>query len=145
MSMNLFFLAYTQQQIDEIDKNHKLIDESLQEEKFSFRTDVETAWDVLREILGGIGVEAGQFIDNALFNGCWLISSDEVKIQAEALSKWSREKVLARLKDLDQTSDLYHLEVFQNEEEYLLEQFEKMAAFYKEAAEKGLGAISYAA
>ena len=145
MSMNLFFLAYTQQQIDEIDKNHKLIDESLQEEKFSFRTDVETAWDVLREILGGIGVEAGQFIDNALFNGCFLISSDEVKIQAEALSKWSREKVLARLKDLDQTSDLYHLEVFQDEEEYLLEQFEKMAAFYKEAAENGLGAISYAA
>ena len=145
MSMNLFFVAYTQQQIDEIDKNHKLIDESLQEEKFSFRTDVETAWDVLREILGGIGVEAGQFIDNALFNGCFLISSDEVKIQAEALSKWSREKVLARLKDLDQTSDLYHLEVFQDEEEYLLEQFEKMAAFYKEAAENGLGAISYAA
>lgn len=145
MSMNLFFLAYTQQEIDEIDKNHKLIDESLQEEKFSFRTDVETAWDVLREILGGIGVEAGQFIDNALFNGCFLISSDEVKIQAEGLSKWSREKVLARLKNLDQTSNLYHLEVFQDEEEYLLEQFEKMAAFYKEAAEKGLGAISYTA
>ena len=42
-------------------------------------------------------------------------------------------------------SDAYHLEVFQDEEDYLLEQFEKMVAFYKEAAEKGWGAISYAA
>jgi hypothetical protein len=56
-----------------------------------------------------------------------------------------REKVLQHLQDINQAADLYHLDVFRDDEEYLLEQFEKMAAFYQEAAEKGLAAISYAA
>ena len=86
----------------------------------------------------------GNGVDDALFNGCTLISSEEVKAQAVELSKWSTEQVLEGLRNIED-EETYHLEVFQDEEEYLLEQFEKMAAFYKEAAEKGLGAISYAA
>jgi hypothetical protein len=73
-----------------------------------------------------------------------MISSEDVKAQAIELSKWSKEKVLEGLRNIEDP-EAYHLEVFQDEEEYLLEQFEKMAAFYKEAAEKSLGAISYAA
>lgn len=145
MSMNLFFVACTQNKLDEMKENHKLIDKLVESESYAFATDVETAWDVLRSILGGIGVEVGESVDDALFNGCFLISSDEVKVQAEELSKWSKEKVLKCLQSISEDSDLYHLEVFQDEEEYLLEQFEKMVAFYKEAAEKSLGAISYAA
>ena len=145
MSMNMFFVACTQEELDDMNENHELIDQLVEAESYSFSTDVETAWDVLREILGGIGIEAGEFIDDALFNGCFLISSDEVKAEADKLSQWSKEQVSEGLQNLNEDSDLYHLEVFQDESEYLLEQFEKMAAFYKEAAEKGLGAISYAA
>ena len=144
MSMNLFFVACTQEKLNSMKDNHELIDQLVEEESYKFSTDVETAWDVLRQILGGIGIDAGEFIDDALFNGCFLISSEEVKVESEKLSKWSREQVSEILQSLEDT-DLYHLEVFQDESEYLLEQFEKMVAFYKEAAEKGLGAISYAA
>ena len=144
MSMNLFFVACTQKELNEMDGNHKLIDELVDSGNYLFSTDVETAWDVLRRIIGGVGIEVGESIDDALFNGCSLISSEEVKAQAEELSKWSRDNVLEGLQNIED-SDAYHLEVFQDEEEYLLEQFEKMVAFYKEAAEKGLGAISYAA
>lgn len=144
MSMNLFFVACTQEKLNSMKDNHELIDQLVEKESYKFSTDVETAWDVLRQILGGIGIDAGEFIDDALFNGCFLISSEEVKVESEKLSKWSREQVSEILQSLEDT-DLYHLEVFQDESEYLLEQFEKMVAFYKEAAEKGLGAISYAA
>ena len=144
MSMNLFFVACTQKELDEMKENHKLIDQYVESQSYTFSTDVETAWDVLRIILDGVGIEAGESIDDALFNGCFLISSDEVKVQAEKLSKWSNEKVLEGLRNIEDP-EAYHLEVFQDEEEDLLEQFEKMAAFYKEAAEKGLGAISYVA
>ena len=144
MSMNLFFVACTQEKLNSMKENHELIDQLVEKESYKFSTDVETAWDVLRQILGGIGIDAGEFIDDALFNGCFLISSEEVKVESEKLSKWSREQVSEILQSLEDT-DLYHLEVFQDESEYLLEQFEKMVAFYKEAAEKGLGAISYAA
>lgn len=144
MSMNLFFLACTQKSLDEMQANHKLIDELVDSKGYLFSTDVETAWDVLRIILGGVGIEVGKDIDNALFNGCALISSEEVKVQAIELSKWSKEKLLEGLRSIED-SEAYHLEVFQDDEEYLFEQFEKMVAFYKEAAEKGLGAISYAA
>lgn len=144
MSMNLFFVACAQPDLDEMEKNHELIDQCVESKSYAFSTDIETAWDVLRIILGGVGIEVGNGVDDALFNGCTLISSEEVKAQAAELSKWSTEQVLEGLRNIED-EETYHLEVFQDEEEYLPEQFEKMAAFYKEAAEKGLGAISYAA
>jgi len=145
MSMNLFFRAFTQQEIDDMEKNHALIDEWVDGEKYSLETDVETAWDVLAAILDGIGIFVGKEIDNALYNGCSLIPADEVKEQAQKLSLWTHEQVLEGLRGLDENADLYHLQIFQEEEEDLLEQFDCLVAFYKEAAEKGLGALSYAA
>lgn len=145
MSMNLFFVAFPQDKLDQMANNHALIDESIDAETYVLSTDIETAWDVLRETLGGTGIDTGEFIDNALFNGCFLMSSAEVKTQAEALCNWTHEKARAELHNIDQNADLYRLKLFQNEEEYFLEQFDKMAAFYKEAAEKNLGAISYVA
>ena len=144
MSMNLFFVACTQKELNEMSENHTLIDELVDSESYPFSTDVETAWDVLRNILGGVGIEVGEGIDDALFNGCMLISSEEVKSQAVELSKWSKEEVLEGLRNIEDR-EAYHLEAFRSDEEYLLKQFEKMVAFYKEAAEKDFGAISYAA
>ena len=100
MSMNLFFVACSQAELDRINENHELIDEFVESESYAFATDVETAWDVLRSTLGGVGIEAGEGVDDALFNGCFLISSDEVKAQAEKLSKWPKEKVLEGLQGI---------------------------------------------
>jgi len=145
MSMNLFFRAFTQQEIDDMEKDHALIDEWVEAEKYSAETDIETAWDVLRAILDGVGILVGKPIDDALFNGCALISADIVKNQAQKLSDWTHEQVLERFQSLDEDADLYHLELYREDEEYLLDQFDCLVAFYKEATEKGLGALSYAA
>jgi hypothetical protein len=146
MSMNLFFRAFTQQEIDAMDEDNALIDQwVLKDKKYSAGMDIETAWDVLNSILDGAGILVGKNIGNALFNGCALISAEEVKEQARKLSGWTQERVLARLQGLDGDADIYHLEVYQEEEDDLLEQFDKLAAFYKDAAEKGLAALSYAA
>jgi transcriptional regulator of heat shock response len=143
MSMNLFFRAFTQPQIDEMEKNHVLIDKWVEEDAFSIETDIETAWDVLADILEGAGIWAGKRIDEALYNGCALISMEEVKAQAQELTKWTHEQVLEKLHNLDEESDLYHLEIFQEEEEYLLEQFDKLVDFYQTVATRNLAALSY--
>jgi hypothetical protein len=146
MSMNLFFRAFTQQEIDAMDKDNALIDQwVLKDKKYSAGMDVETAWDVLNNILGGAGILVGKDVGNALFNGCALISAEEVKEQALKLSGWTQEQVLVRLQSLDEGADIYHLEVYQEEEDDLLEQFDKLVTFYKDAAEKGWAALSYAA
>jgi hypothetical protein len=145
MSMNLFFRAFTQQEIDEMQQNHALIDKWIEEEKYALETDIETAWDVLATILDGVGILVGKQIDEALFNGCALISADVVKNQAQKLSSWTHEQILEGLRNLDEDADLYHLELFQEDEEYLQEQFDCLVNFYKAAAAQGLGAISYAA
>ncbi|HRH79215.1 MAG TPA: hypothetical protein PK129_17870 [Cellvibrionaceae bacterium] len=43
------------------------------------------------------------------------------------------------------TGGAYHLEVFQGDAECLIEQFEKLVAFYQVAADKELAVITYAA
>lgn len=145
MSMNLFFRAFTQQAIDDMDKNHALIDDWVEGKKYSIETDVETAWDVLAAILDGVGIFVGKEVDDALFNGCSLIPADVVKEQAQKLSNRTREQILERFRNLDEDADLYRLELYREEEEDLLEQFDSLVAFYKQAAEKGLGALSYVA
>lgn len=145
MSMNLFFRAFTQQEIDAMQKNHNLIDEWVENEKYLLATDVETAWDVLMAILDGAGILVGIEIDDALYNGCCLISANQVKEQAQKLSHCTHEQVLDGLRNLDANADLYHLEFFQDEEDSLLEQFACLVSFYKGAAEKGLAALSYIA
>jgi methyl coenzyme M reductase alpha subunit len=106
---------------------------------------VETAWDVLSTILGGVGFLDYPYLDDVLSNGCVLMSVEVVKDHAQKLSNWTREQVLERLRNADAETDLYHLEVFQEDEDYLLAQFDRLVTFYQEAAEKGLGAVSYPA
>ncbi|MGR9013613.1 MAG: DUF1877 family protein [Gammaproteobacteria bacterium] len=143
MSMNLFFKAFSQQEINDMAKDHSLIDSWVEEEKYSLETDVESAWDVLAAILDGAGILVGKRIDDALYNGCSLVSVNAVKEQAQKLSSWTHEQVLERLQNLDEDDDLYHFDIYQENEEYLLEKFDCLTGFYKEAAEKGLGALHY--
>lgn len=146
MSMNLFFRGFTQQAIEDMAKNHALIDEWVEDERYLLETDVETAWDVLDAVLDGAGINPPALsISNALYNGCDLVSAEDVKRQAEILARWTHEQILDRLRRLDNNEDRYRLALYREEEEDLLEQFDAMAAFYKEAAEKGLGAVLYAA
>ncbi|GAB6140146.1 hypothetical protein JCM14076_08750 [Methylosoma difficile] len=146
MSMNIFFRAFTQPEIEAMMNDNHLIDQwVLEENKYSLNTDVETAWDVLAAILDGVGFWIGVEVDNALFNGCNLISAAEVQTTAAKLAEWTHEQVMEGLRGLSDDADLYHFEVFQDDDEYLLEQFDCLQSFYKEAAEKGLGALSYAA
>jgi hypothetical protein len=144
--MNMFFRAFTQQELDKMDADHLLIDKWIwEDETYSVATDVETAWDVLNTILGGVGFPDYPYIDDVLSNGCVLMSAEIVKDHAQKLSNWTREQVLEGLRNLDAESDLYRLELFQEDEDYLLEQFDRLVAFYQEAAEKGWGAVSYPA
>ena len=73
------------------------------------------------------------FVDEALFNGCSLVTSDEVKAHAQKLAQWTTNQVLEGLRN-SVDPEAYHLEVFQDDENYLIEQFEKLVAFYQEAA-----------
>ncbi len=143
MSMNMFFRAFTQEEIEAMTKDHALIDQLVEDEKYVIDTDVETAWDVLREILSGAGILAGEAVDDALFNGCMLISAKEVQREAQALASWSHEQVLARLADVSE--EAYHGDIFRGEPGDLLEQFDALVRFYQEASEKGLAALSYLA
>jgi hypothetical protein len=144
--MNMFFRAFTPQELDKMDADHALIDKWVwEDETYSVATDVETAWDVLNTILDGVGFPDYPYLDDVLSNGGVLMSAEVVKDHAQQLSNWTREQVLEGLRNLDAETDLYHLEVFQDDEDYLLEQFDRLVAFYQEAAEKGLGAVSYPA
>jgi len=145
MSMNLFFLACTQHEIEEMKSDHSLIDQWVEDEKYIIGTDIETARDVLGKILDGQGIHIGEEVDDALFNGCNLITADEVKDQARQLSEWTREQILDRLQNMEDASEAYRIETYRGDEKYLVEQFDTLLAFYREAAEKGCGVVSYAA
>ncbi len=145
MSMNLFFRGFTQQQIDAMKQDHSLIDRLIENKEYTLESDIETAWDVLGNILNGAGIWAGKRIEQALYNGCELISAEEVKNEADKLSEWTHEDILKKLRVLEEEDELYHLEVFLEDEEYLLEQFDKLVEFYETAAEQNLAALSYPA
>lgn len=145
MSMNLFFRAFTQAEIDAMAHDTHLIDAWVEAENYALAADIETAWDVLATVLGGTGILVGKQIDNALFNGCMLISAAAVKQQAEHLSQWTHAEVLAQLRNVDDDADLYHIDYYREEEDDLLAQFDSLAAFYKTAAAQGLAALSYLA
>ncbi|MBK1718852.1 DUF1877 family protein [Thiocystis violacea] len=146
MSMNLFFQSFPQDDIDAMKQDNGLIDEWVwSNPRCSTSTDVETAWDVLRTILDGAGFRAGEFIDDVLSNGCELISAEQVQEQAKELSNWTQEKVLEGLRNLDKDAEAYHLEVYIDDEEDLLGQFDKLRTFFSEAAEQELGALLYVA
>lgn len=86
-SRNLFLLAYSQDELNKMAANPALIDEWVNAKACVLSTDVETAWDVLRIILGGAGIEVGDFVESALFNGCSLVIAEDVKAQAVKLTQ----------------------------------------------------------
>ncbi len=146
MSMSGFFLAFTQDEIDAMTENHSLIDEWIfEDEKFAFSTDVDNAWYVLSEVLDGDGFHIGEHIEDALSMGCFLVSSEDTQNQAKNLSRWTRDEVLENLRNIDKDADLYRLDMYKENEEMLLNEFDKLVAFYKQAAEKNLGVVHYIA
>jgi hypothetical protein len=146
MSMNYFFAAFQQSDIDAMGLDHSLIDKRLFEERASvLSTDVAGAWDVLANVLQGAGFQAGDYFDDALSNGGFLISAADVKQEAERLARWTPEQVAQAVRELDDDTDLYWLEVYKEEEDMLLEEFAKLVEFYRAAAGQGLGAVHYPA
>jgi hypothetical protein len=148
MGMNLFFQAFTQQEVNAMEQNHALVNQRIQKEKrCSMSTDIGTAWDILHTVLSGVGFRGGKFLDDVLWNGCEVLSVDLVKEHAARLSSWTPEKVLEGLRSLGESDDLaYHLEAYQEEDgEMLLEEFTKLVAFYRQAADQGLAVVHYAA
>lgn len=80
-------LACSQNELNKMAANPALINEWVNSKAHVLSTDVETAWDVLRIILGGAGIEVGDFVASALFNGCSLVKAGDVKAQAVKLTQ----------------------------------------------------------
>lgn len=148
MSMNGFFKAFPAATYDEMLQNPARIDQLVWDEDQSLdSTDVETAWDVLQHLLDGTGFDHDEQVENALSNGACFISPETVLRHAAALSGWSHEKLLDTLENVDDDG-LYHLELFREDEDgqqSLLEEFDKLTAFYAKAAENRHGVIFYLA
>lgn len=87
MGMNLFLLAYSQDELHKKAANPALINEWVNSKASVLSADIETSWNVLRIILGGAGIEVGDFVESALFNGCSLVNAEDVKAQAVKLTQ----------------------------------------------------------
>ncbi len=146
MSMNYFFAAFPQDMIDAMEEDNSLIDKYVFEDHAAMETtDVGTAWDVLSHVLKGAGFHAGDFVEDTLSNGGFLMSADELKSQANLLKRYSRDELFAKVTNISDSADLYWLDFYKDDEDTLLEEFDKLIAFYQTAAEKNLGAVHYPA
>ena len=146
MSMTMFFQAFAAKDFDAMREDHDLIDRWVEgEARCTESIDVETAWEVLRHILDDVGFQSDGVADGVLSNGCDFISPALVKQQAKAFSSWTHPLVLAALRAIDEDTGLYHQAVYQHEEGDLLDQFDLLSAFFRQAAERGDGALYYGA
>jgi Domain of unknown function (DUF1877) len=146
MSMNMFFQAFAAKDLDAMREDHGLIDAWVEgESRCTASIDVEGAWDVLRHLLDDVGFHSDGVADQVLSNGCDFVSPALVREQAKALSSWTHANVLDALRAIDEDIGLYHQAVYQNDEDDLLSHFDMLSAFYREAAERGDGALYYAA
>lgn len=148
MSMNGFFKAFTLDDCNAMLKDHSLIDKWVWEEKRSIAsTDVASAWHLLQHVLGYAGFSFDVHVEKALSTGCFFISPRKAIEHSTTLSAWSHERIISALDGLG-TDDIYHLEAFTDDEDgqgELLEQFDRMVAFYAGAAERRNGVIFYIA
>lgn len=146
MSMNLFFQAFTKDDLEAMEQDQSLIDEWVEgEARCMLSTDVGTAWGILNKLLDGTGIRGDKFFDDVLSNGCEVIDPTRVQEYSDRLSRWGRDQLLEGLRGLREEDEAYRLEYFQDEEQDLLEEFDKLVAFYREAAAQGLAVINYAA
>lgn len=144
MSMNIFFCALSDEEIDAAKEDPSTFEEIIESEEIvTLSTDVETAGEVLSAVLDGDGFQIGDFIEEALFNGCQIIYAKDVKKQAERLSKWTEDLVLYNLKYLNQKPGLYRQDQYKENPADLLEQFHKLVSFYRSAASSNLGVVYY--
>jgi hypothetical protein len=148
MSMNFFFKAFEAADLAAMQQDPALIDTWVsQERKFSAEMDVGTAWDVMQTALQGAGFECDAHADEALFNGAMLAGPASVAQQAQALAAWTPERFLEAVAELGVDTDLYHAEVWMDEDspEELQAYFTQLQAFYAEAAAKQQGLVMYVA
>jgi hypothetical protein len=146
MSMNMFFQAFAAKDLEAMREDDGLIDGWVENEsRCTESIDVETAWDVLRHLLDDVGFHSDGVADQVLSNGCDFVSPALVREQAKALSSWTHASVIEALRGIDEDIGLYHQAVYQNDEDSLLSHFDMLSAFYREAAERGDGALYYAA
>jgi hypothetical protein len=144
MSMNLFLQAFPKDAIEAMARDHELVDRWVWDESTAvLATDIGTAWDVLNHLLEGSGFVSSRSLEGVLSNGCELLYPELVREHAESLASLSPEYVIESLREVDE--DLYHLEVYQDDEDGLAEEFSKLSTFYRQAAEQGLGVVYYAA
>ncbi len=146
MSMNMFFQAFTAKDLAAMREDHALIDRWVENEsRCTASIDVDTAWDVLRHILDDVGFRSDGVADQVLSNGCDFVSPALVREQAKALQGWSHARVIEALRAIDEDTGLYHQAVYQDGEGDLLSQFNTLWMFYRDAAERGDGALYYGA
>jgi len=127
-------------------RDHALVDDWVSDEQRCLVSiDIGNAWDVLNKLLSGAGFQSDEFLDDVLFNGCELIDAETVKQHSAQLSDWTRERLLKALRDLSPADEAYHLAFFRDEEQDLVVEFDKLVAFYREAAAKNLAVLHYAA
>lgn len=145
MSMIVFFQAFDAKDFDRLREDHSLIDGWVESEsRCTASIDVETAWDVLKHILGDAGFHSDDAASDVLSNGCDFASPALVREQAKALSSWTQASVLEALRAIDEDEGLYHQAVYQDQEDDLLAQFDMLLAFFREAAARGDGVLHYA-
>lgn len=146
MSMNLFFQAFSNEDIEAMRNDHSVVDDWASEDgRAVIAIDIGDSWDILNKILAGTGFGSDDFMDDVLFNGCEVILSGTVKQYADKLANWNGDRVLAAFRQLAPDDDSYHIDCFRDDEESLVEEFEKLLAFYQQASQAGLGVIHYAA
>lgn len=148
MSMNFFLKSFSAEQIAAMTNDHALIDAWILEDKnYSDSIDIETAWDVLSQILSGAGFASDAEVDDVLFNGCSILSPALVKTQVKELLGWTEERVVKALDAIDPDADLYHLDIWHGEDgqDDLIEHFVQFRDFFLNASRNDWGIVTYLA
>jgi hypothetical protein len=141
--MSTTFCAFSPDQIEAMLNDPSQIDTNVYGEHFEFSACVESAWHVLIEILDGTGFYCGEQVEDVLSTGAFVVAADEVKQEAQTLSGWTHDKVLAGLRGIDEDADLYHLHIYKENEALLLSAFDELVKFYQRAAVVNLGVLLY--
>jgi Domain of unknown function (DUF1877) len=146
MSMNGQFWAFSQQDIDAMIENNDLVDEftDYDEKKYLSVLDIGDTWHIFTTMFDYpvFPNDEDIFYNDRFEFGCAIFSVNRVKECSVELSEWTREAVSAALQNFDEEDDIYHFESLKEDNgEYLLQRFDKLVAFFNEAAEKGLGAV----
>lgn len=143
--MNGIFLAFSQQDIDEMEQENSLILTFKDDEKYKFFADIEDAWYILPKMFDDIFSTGIHIKDEELpDNGCILFSTDNVNQATKELSKWTHESVLKAFQDIEKKEGL--ISIFESlrgddGKKRLLQQFDKLIAFFKKAEEQSFGAV----